>query len=116
MPFPAPTLRGNGSQTKPDLTGRAVAKTGRWTAASISFAVWLWRLMELFDQHFSKAFIGVRGVAAAYGITNRVGDRIPAKQFAIQRAREVIVVADGSKLPITQRQPPDVRRLPASVL
>jgi DeoR/GlpR family transcriptional regulator of sugar metabolism len=54
--------------------------------------------MELFDLHFSKAFIGVRGVAAAYGITNRVGERIPVKQLAIQRAREVIVVADGSKI------------------
>jgi len=54
--------------------------------------------MELFDLRFSKAFIGARGVAAAYGITNRVGERIPVKQLAIQRAREVIVVADGSKI------------------
>lgn len=27
-----------------------------------------------------------------------VGERIPVKQLAIQRAREVIVVADGSKI------------------
>ncbi len=56
------------------------------------------KAMELFDLHFSKAFIGVRGVAAAYGITNRVSERIPLKRLAIQRAREVIVVADGSKV------------------
>ncbi len=56
------------------------------------------KAMELFDLRFSKAFIGARGIAAAYGITNRVGERIPVKQLAIQRAREVIVVADGSKI------------------
>jgi len=56
------------------------------------------KAMELFDLNFSKAFIGARGVAAAYGITNRVSERIPLKRLAIQRAREVIIVADGSKI------------------
>ena len=56
------------------------------------------KAMELFDLNFSKAFIGARGVAAAYGITNRVSERIPIKRLAIQRAREAIVVADGSKI------------------
>ena len=56
------------------------------------------RAMEAFQLHSAKAFIGVRGVTAGQGLTNRVSDRIPVKQLAMAQAREVIVVADGSKV------------------
>jgi len=56
------------------------------------------RAMEMYDLYFTKSFIGVRGVSASVGLTNRAPERVAMKRLAIARAREVIVVADGSKV------------------
>lgn len=72
---------------------------GELHVPSLSFAgVLAQKAMELYDLRFSKAFIAAGGVSAQYGITNRIIERIPMKRLAIQLAREVIVVADGSKI------------------
>ena len=56
------------------------------------------RAIEMYDLYFLKSFIGVRGVSAAAGLTNRAHERVPVKRLAIERAREVIVLADSSKV------------------
>ncbi|MCC7357923.1 MAG: DeoR/GlpR transcriptional regulator [Anaerolineales bacterium] len=48
--------------------------------------------------HADKAFIGVRGVDFQHGLTDTDSRRILLKQAMIKAARQVIVVADSSKL------------------
>lgn len=60
------------------------------------------KAMELYTVNLTKAFIGVRGISARQGITNRAVERVPLKRLAIQRASEVIVVVDGSKVGVSE--------------
>jgi DeoR/GlpR family transcriptional regulator of sugar metabolism len=52
-----------------------------------------------FEQFFvNRVFLGVRGVSVRHGMTNPLLDEIPIKRMMIQAAREVVVLADHSKL------------------
>ena len=56
------------------------------------------RAMQMYDLYFTRSFIGVQGVSAAAGLTDRAPERVPIKRLAIERARQVIVLADGSQV------------------
>ncbi|RIK44279.1 MAG: DeoR family transcriptional regulator [Chloroflexi bacterium] len=54
--------------------------------------------MQAYDMHFDKAFIAAGGVSADAGVTNADLEQIPVKRRAVEAAREVILLADSSKL------------------
>lgn len=51
-----------------------------------------------YGVRFDKAFIAASGVSADEGVTNASFEEIPMKRRAIEVAREVILVADASKV------------------
>lgn len=54
--------------------------------------------MSVARLHADKAFIGIRGIDFQHGLTDTDSRRIPLKQTMMKAARQVIVVADSSKL------------------
>lgn len=58
--------------------------------------------MQAYDMHFDKAFIAAGGVSAAAGVTNADLEQIPVKRRAVEVAREVILLADSSKLGVVR--------------
>jgi len=54
--------------------------------------------LESFGLRCDLAFISAVGVAAEFGATNQILDRIPQKQKAIQLSHRVAIVVDGSKI------------------
>ena len=54
-------------------------------------------LLSLGRYHFTKAFLGVNGVAASQGFTTPDPEEVAVKAMAARRAREVYVLADSSK-------------------
>jgi DeoR family transcriptional regulator, fructose operon transcriptional repressor len=54
--------------------------------------------MQAYNLRFDKAFVAAGGVSAEAGITNADLEQIPIKQRAIESAREVILLADSSKV------------------
>jgi DeoR/GlpR family transcriptional regulator of sugar metabolism len=53
------------------------------------------------DLHVDKAFIGIGGISLADGLTEYNLEDTQIKHCLIQNAREIIVVADGSKFDVT---------------
>ncbi len=47
--------------------------------------------------HYSKAFLGIRGISIQNGLTEPALDEIPIKRKIIKAAKQVIVLADHSK-------------------
>lgn len=54
--------------------------------------------LAAFNLRFDKAFIAATGVSAEDGLTNYGFEEIPLKRKAIEGAREVILLADSSKV------------------
>lgn len=48
--------------------------------------------------HIEVAVVGAAGVSAAHGLTDLNDDETEINRIAIERARKVVVIADGSKL------------------
>ncbi|GAB4557277.1 MAG: DeoR/GlpR family DNA-binding transcription regulator [Anaerolineae bacterium] len=51
-----------------------------------------------YRMHFDRAFLACSGVSAEGGVTNASFEEIPMKRKAIESAREVILLADSSKV------------------
>jgi DeoR/GlpR family transcriptional regulator of sugar metabolism len=58
--------------------------------------------MQAYDMHFDKAFMAAGGVSSAAGVTNADLEQIPVKRRAVEVAREVILLADSSKLGVVR--------------
>ncbi|MCL4862355.1 MAG: DeoR/GlpR family DNA-binding transcription regulator [Caldilineaceae bacterium] len=58
--------------------------------------------MQAYSMHFDKAFIAAGGVSAEAGVTNADLEQIPVKRRAVEAAREVILLADSSKLGVVR--------------
>ena len=54
--------------------------------------------LAAFNLRFDKAFVGATGVSVEDGVTNFGFEEIPLKRMAIETAREVILLADCSKI------------------
>lgn len=55
-------------------------------------------IMQSFNLRFDKSFVAAGGVSAEAGITNADLEQLPIKQRAVEAGREVILLADSSKL------------------
>jgi len=64
-------------------------------------------LVGMFAEHalgelyVDKTFLGVRGVSPEHGFTNPMLEEIPVKRLMIRAARQVVVLADHTKVGLT---------------
>ncbi len=54
--------------------------------------------LQAYNMRFDKAFLAASGISAGDGLTNVGFDEIPLKRRAIELARQVILLADSSKV------------------
>lgn len=76
-----------------------VAVGGQLQARSLIFGgVLAWDALEAYNLRADRIFLAATGVSAEDGITNYGFDEIPVKRKAMNCAREVVLLADASKV------------------
>lgn len=58
--------------------------------------------LQTYSMRFDKAFVAAGGVSAEAGVTNADLEQLPIKRRAVEAAREVILLADSSKVGIAR--------------
>jgi DeoR family fructose operon transcriptional repressor len=81
-----------------DATGVKVIVTGGTLTRGTYMLNGMYTQRLLETLHVQKAFIGTPAVHPLYGLTHPEAELVPTKQFMIQAAKQIIVVADHTKI------------------
>jgi DeoR/GlpR family transcriptional regulator of sugar metabolism len=86
------------SEENPSLT--IICSGGTLFMRSYSF-IGMIAEQALSQFYVDKAFIGLRGISLAHGLTSPFPEEIPVKRQMIKRAQQVFILADHTKFNLT---------------